>query len=300
MNRYLVDANGRLLVSRGHATLMAFGGLGVAFIVLTLGGFLLNLRVAGGALLLALGGVAFVASLILMWRELLRGTRELKGATAAWQAGQGNAAIPAAHYVLRNVFRADIRARALHLLGLVAEAEGDFAAACDCFERALSALPAMAAPVRKRYAEILIASHQALCLSALGNLPLAAQQLDRAGQRLAIGDATSTWDALTDDAGWGLGDVSMNEVLMKIEGGRPAAGVFALAQALFAFRSGDAQRCLHGLGASYGQLVHALLPREHGLAALLNHRAQRIVGHNPNGPEPRDPWALKCVGEVPH
>ncbi len=300
MNPYLVDAGGNPLTSRGHATLLAFGGLAVSFVVLALGAVLLNLRITGGAVLLALGAVAFVASPIVMWRLLLRGTRGLKGATAAWQAGQGRGAIPAAHYVLRSVFRADVRARAFHLLGLVAEAEGDFAAANDCFERALSALPAMAAPVRKRYAEILIASHQALCAAALGNLPLAAQQLDRAGQRLAVGDSTSTWDALTDDAGWGLGDVSMNEVLMKIEGGRPAAGVFALAQAFLAYRSGDAHGCLHLLGANYGQLVHALLPREHGLAALLNHRAQRVLGHSPSGPEPREAWALKCVGEVPH
>src|SRR5690606_2193589 len=130
VNRYLVTASGRFVGSRAGPFAVGFGPilLGPLF------GLAAGVAAVAGAPALAvllglLGGLSLFGGLVLAWVLLLRGSGAAARASAAWLAGDVAAAVPLCQSALGTVYRADVRSRALHVLGLTAEANGDFAEA---------------------------------------------------------------------------------------------------------------------------------------------------------------------------
>lgn len=287
LNRYLVDPRGRDLGPRGRVTIESFALL-VLSMVLGIAAALVS-DVTGLAIMLAVASFAvFVAQPIVLWRRLLRAARDLEAATMAWHRGDISLAMSAGHFALAKVFRGDIRLRAFHLLGLVAEQQGDFVEAADLFARAEAALPSMAAPRRKRDARVLMSAHRAICLTAIGNLVEAHALLQRASQDLSMAGQSGTLDALTDDATWGLGSASVNEMLVKLEGGRPARAILSLAWALFHLARSDHHAVIQLVEGERAVLDHGLLPRER---ALVGRMFALSVGASGPGPH-RSPGVL--------
>jgi hypothetical protein len=280
-NRYLIAVNGDRLGGRGRATWSAFGLLIASLLFGIMVPFTLSIPVLAIALG-SLSAICFIASPVVMWRRLLRAGRELEQATLAWQRGDLSLIRPAAHFALREVFRADMRTRAFHLLGLAAEQEGDFAAAVDLFSRAEHEIPSMAAGSRKRDARLLMEAHRALSLAALGSLGEAHSVLQRASQDLSMLGQTGGFDALMDDSTWGLGSVSINEMLVKIEGGRPARAIVGLAWALFHLARGDHHSALGLIDAERAVFDHGLLPRERALIDAISAVARTRLGAGPH------------------
>jgi hypothetical protein len=297
MNRYLVDETGAAVGSRGMVTLRTFAPL---LIAAALG---VGAAIAGGARQPAVAGLCAIAALLcflagptLMWRAILKAGRELDRATDAWRAGDARVVIPIAHDVLRTVFRADMRARAFHLLGLAAEQAADFAEAIELFDQAEQAMPAMAAPMRKRDARLLMDAHRALAMTALGRLDQAGGFIARSFADLAQSGQGGVIDALTDDGTWGIGSVSMNEVLMKLEGKRPPRALLGLAAAYHSVARG-AQREAHQLLSSEGPaMAYGLTPKELAFA----HALHRLCEQGPaalQGPS-GDAWIDGCLSAL--
>lgn len=222
-----------------------------------------------GLALLGLGLLGFVASVVLMWVWLLRGARALQDATLAWSKGDFAAADARCLAALRIVYRADFRTKALHTLGLCAEARGELETAADLFAHALPAIPMAAAPLRKRRTRILIRAHRGLCLLAAGRREEAAPDLHEASKELTQGDQKGLLDALTDDASWGLGAISVNSVLMGLEAGRDPRAPLTLAWALLFLARGAPHDALELLQRERPALTGALYPREQRLGARM-------------------------------
>lgn len=285
---------------RGRSSLRAFGLLGLSLALGVAAGLLADL-VWPAVLLGFLAFAAFVASPALMWMRLLKGGRLIEEATFAWQRANAfpgspglELAAPACHYVLREVFRADFRARAFHLLGLLAEQRGDFAEADDLFARADAALPSMAAPRRKREVRILVAAHRALAAVALGRTREARALLERGSADLAMAGSTGLLDAL-DDSAWGFGNVSINEVLTKIEARRDPRAILGLAWALLHVAEGRPQLTLQLVQGERPVLEQGLLPRERALLDRLQAMAMTSLGPGPHrspglAVRASDPW----------
>jgi hypothetical protein len=288
-NPYLLGPSGANVAGRGRVTLVSFGPLFLC-------GVLIAAAIAVGesaplvTVALAIAAVlSFIAWPVVMWIWLIRGGRLLEAATRAWAAGDDSRALPAAHTALGTVFRGDIRARAFHLLGLVAEERADFDAAADLFARAERAIPSLAAPIRKRHARLLMGAHRAFCLVATGRVAEAAQVLQRLSYDAAQAGHSGVLDAFTDDATWGLGVVSANETLMNIEAGRHPRAVLALAWAFLHYAAGVPDQALRVLHAEKMVLDHGLRPHERALA-------QRIfVEVEGGGAEGADRWVDACV-----
>jgi hypothetical protein len=213
--------------------------------------------------------VIFGGIVVLLWVWLLTAGRALEHATAAWVAGDDATMVRVARKALSTVFRADIRARAVHILGLAAEQRGDFVAAADLFALADKALPAMAAPVRKRDARLAIGAHRALCLVASGSNAAASRVLDELVAQHGQRGKSGVLDALTDDSTWGLGAISANDALRKLDGGRDPRPLISLAFALLHHARGAAGEVLRVLGTEQALLERGLLPRELLLAKRL-------------------------------
>jgi hypothetical protein len=285
-NRYLVDEAGRDLSTRGPATLRAFGFL-LLSLTFGVGAGLTTSLVWPAVVLGLLSFASFVASPIFMWIRILRGGRLIEEATVGWhhsnvQPGSAGAelVLPAARYVLREVFRSDFRVRAFHLLGLLAEQQGAFDEAQDLFARAEAALPSMAAPARKRDARVLIAAHRALCLLALGQRGAARALLER-GSRDVAPAAPGLLDAL-DDSSWGLGSASLNEVLMKMEARRPPRAILGLAWALLHLAEGNPSVALQLYQGERQMLDQGLFPRERALLERVHDVSAASLGAGPH------------------
>ena len=290
--------------SRWGAAALWFGPMLTGLVLLVLGAVLAADRDSEGLGigLLALGGLEFCASVVLAWVWLLRAAKALTAATTAWSQGDLATAEERCLSALRTVFRADFRTKGLHTLGLSAEAKGDFAAAVDLFGRALPAIPMAAAPVRKRRTRILIRAHRGLCLLALGRRDEATKDLEEASSELTKGDQKGLLDALTDDASWGLGAISVNSVLMGLEAGRDPRAPLTLAWALLLVSRGSAREAMDLLNREQPTLAGALAPREQALGQRIEATARAALGDGPHraagapdAPGADERWAASIV-----
>lgn len=272
---------------RGLVALLSFGPMLLA-VSMGIGAGLVADAAPALAVVLGLGAFAvFLGIVVLLWVWLLRAGRELEQATQAWVAGDEATMVRLARRALSTVFRADMRARAVHLLALAAEQRGDFTAAVDLFALAERALPAMAAPVRKRDARLTIGGHRALCLVATGANATAAGELDRLVAEYGQKGKSGLVDALTDDSTWGLGSISANDAMRKLDGGRDPRPLISLAFALLHHARGARQEVLRVLDAERALLDKGLLARELLLARRLHAAAS---GQDDDAPG-ADPWS---------
>lgn len=297
-NKYLVTRSGRFVGSRGAIALLTFGPMiGSPFLfvgVALVGDFI------GGALT-AIGLLASVAfffvPVILAWIWLFTGGKSVENATWAWRQGDLPRAIELCQKPLGTVFRADIRTRALYVLGLVAESNGDFAEAADLFDRASSSMPAFAAANYQRYARCLMLSHRALALVALGRLD-EADFVVRNASALFPPVAGGVFDALTNDAAFGA--IGVSAALRQIEQGRDHRALVTLASATVLAARGFAREALELLNQERYTINAGLSPRERALAANVEARAQLVLSGGPmRAPgaivQASDPWADRIL-----
>src|SRR5687768_8031958 len=130
-NRYLLTRSGGWLGSRVLPFLYFLGPILLSPLVLVASGLLeLGLLAVFGFLLL-------ISGVVLGWVFLLKGGSGVKTAGEVWVAGDYARAIPLCQSALATVFRSDVRTKAFHILGLCAEANGDFVEALDLFDRVI-------------------------------------------------------------------------------------------------------------------------------------------------------------------
>lgn len=279
----------RPLPSRWLASSLLFGGL--------LGGPLLGGLVAafGGAvdvpvfvgLGILLGILSFTGVTVFAWFTISRSSRLLDEAKLAVDQGDIARADANARWCLTWAFRGDVRFRALYTLALGAERAGNFEGAIALFRLAEAAVPAMAAPKAKAYVHAWTLAHTAFCHAVVGRRPDALADLGSCHGELArMVGPNGLADAFFDDSGWGLGDVSMNETIMKVEQKRPPRVGAALAGAMLAYRDGAKEYLLQLI---VGERASPFLAPER---ALLTAMALRC---DPNFPWQQDPqlaaWA---------
>jgi hypothetical protein len=142
----------------------------------------------------------------------------------------------------------------------------------------------MAAPVRKRDARLTIGAHRALCLVASGSNAAASRVLDELVAQHGQRGKAGVLDALTDDSTWGLGAISANDALRKLDGGRDPRPLISLAFALLHHARGARPEVVRLLEAERALLERGLLPRELLLAKRLHAVA---TGRE----EAADPWS---------
>jgi tetratricopeptide (TPR) repeat protein len=227
---------------------------------------------------------------------LIRGSGAAARASAAWLAGDVASAVPLCQSALATVFRADVRARALHVLGLTAEANGDFLEAADLFARAEQTIPAMTAEKYKRHARALMLSHRALALTALGRLD-EADFVARRVSAIYATPASTALDIFTDDAAFG--SFGVGAAMRDLEPGRDPRALVALASAVVLSARGMPREAVDLLARERYVLQHGLLPREKALIASVELRAGTQLGGGPmrlpGAAAPLDPWAERVL-----
>lgn len=277
---------------RWVALAVSFGPLVLTVLLAVLAAFVpMELGIVFGAL----AGILFLATPIVLWVLLFSAARKVDEGIAAFLAGNATAAEPGAIRVLRTVMRGDMRTRALHLLALAAEERGDFAEAADLFARTEGAVPVMAAPVHKATVRVLTGSHRAMCLALSGRVAEAHDVLARAHADFARSGVRGVTDALLDDSTWGVGVVSMNETLLKIEAKRDPRVVLTLAWIVLHHARGASSEVLDVVAREGWVLANGLLPREHALVERLCAEARSAQGggvwRSPGQlPAPSHPW----------
>jgi hypothetical protein len=271
------------------------GGLGPLVLIVLFGTLATFVVTEAAVVLVALAAITFVAWPIALWVLLFRGAKTLDAGLASHLAGDSSAAVPGAIRVLWTVMRADLRTRALHLLALSAEERGDFAHAAELFARTEQALPAMAAPIHKAAVRVLAGSHRAMCLALSGRVAEARDVLARVQSDFARSGIRGWSDDFLDDSKWGVGAVSMNEMLLKIEGHRDPRAVITLAWIVVHHARGAPSDLLDVVAHEGAVLSHGLLPREHALVERLCAEARAAQGagvwRSPAQlPAPSHPW----------
>ncbi|AKU95169.1 hypothetical protein AKJ09_01833 [Labilithrix luteola] len=298
-NRYLVTRSGSNVRSRVVPALVLLGGvLGGPFvgIVGSILGAALELD-ALTALSLLLGFFAFLGSTVLAWVFLLKGSNDLKAASELWLRGNTSDALPLCHRTLGRVFRADLRMRAFYILGLCAEANGDFAEAADLFSIAYESVPAMAAPKWKRHGQCMILSHRAVALVALGRLD-EADMIVRSASSLFPPVATNgIVDVLTDDAGFGA--VGVSTALRDLEPGRDPRALLTFASVVVLSVRGMVREALELAAREQYALAAGLLPREKALLAAVDARSRGLLMggpmRSPGAAVAYDAWAERVL-----
>lgn len=243
--------------------------------VLTLGAFVFppilgavvgNLASEGLGALLGVG--SFVALLGFVLFNVATAAGALRPLSSAAMVGDERAVVPPARRVLRFVFRGDMRAAALHALGLLAESRAELAAAAELFARAEKQIPMGMGIGENARVRALVASHLALSLALLGRTLESRQALARAHQAVATGP--SAFDGLV-QAGAVFG------VMRSIEPGRDPRAVAALAGLALAQAEGAHREALDLAMRERWLLDSGLAPRERRLAFTLELRARAAL-----------------------
>jgi Tetratricopeptide repeat len=279
-NRYLVTPSGRFVGDRTVPALIFVGLLVLAPLLGVLGatvGSLLDLGIVV-ALSLTLASLLFLGAVIAQWVFLLGGASSVARATQAVMAGDTVSPIALCQTPLGRVFRADVRTRALHALGLCAEANGDFAEAADLFERAMKMIPALAAGRYQRHARVLMLCHRALALVALRRLDEADLAV-RQASLLFPPRAPGALDLLTDDAAFGA--LGVAGALRDIEQGRDPRALLTLASVVVLAARGMGREAVELVERERYFLNAGLLPRERALVTRVEGRAHRQLGAGP-------------------
>ena len=225
---------------------------------------MLDVSAVFGALL-ALFLLLDLAALFLTVIPIFMAMSRLRGKFPDALTGNAEAVLPAAHSALRWVFRGDIRLSAFFLVGLVAEARGDFADAAQAFDCALRAMPMGNLVVTKRRVCGLAASHLAFCLAGAGRPQEAHAALMRAQQYLMLGPGAFDFMEPLNQGFTTLGSV---------EPGRDPRAMAALAGVTTAYANGAHRDALDIITREGQALYYGLLPRERALVAALEHRTR--------------------------
>jgi hypothetical protein len=279
-NRYLVTRSGTFVGDRTGASLAFFGPLVGSFVVGVVGGTIGGALNSGAivALSVLLAIVLFFGAVIMQWVFLLGGASSVARASQAALAGDTQTPIDLCHKPLARVFRADVRTRALHVLGLCAEANGDFAEAADLFDRASKMIPALAAGKWQRHARVIMLSHRAVALVATQRLD-EADMVVRTASQLFPPRAPGAFDALTDDAAFGA--VGVAAALRDIEPGRDPRALLTLACAAVLAARGVGREAVELVERERYFLNAGLLPRERALVARIEARARGLLAGGP-------------------
>jgi tetratricopeptide (TPR) repeat protein len=303
-NKYLTTPSGHFLGTRAAATLLFIVPMLLAP-VLGAAGVLLGVMldvVALGVLSALVAFVVFTAVVIAQWAFILGSGGQLTRATELWMAGDTRSAVALCHKPLARVFRADVRTRALHVLGLCAEANGDFAEAEDLFAGAVEMIPAMVASKWKRHARVLMLSRRAIALVALGRVD-EADALARQASAIFPPAPPGGLDFITDDASFGA--VGVAAALRDLEPGRDPRAVLTLACATVLTRRGAAKEALELIDRERWLLDRGLSPRERALIARVERHARGRLEGGPlraaamvPAPAPHDPASEAWVDRV--
>lgn len=292
-NRYLVLRSGRSIAGRTLPFFVLFGPMVLAplFVVAA---SLVDLAGLG----VLFGIVAFLGGVVAGWVFLLRGASNVKTAGEAWLAGDYARAIALSQSALATVFRADIRTKAFHVLGLSAEANGDFAEALDLFDRVLAMMPAFGTATNKARANVLVHSHRALCLVALGRIEEADAAVRHASFVFAQPANAGAFDFLVNDEAFGT--LGVNKALAEMEPGRDPRALLTLATVVVLSARGMAREALDILERERATVARGLLPREHALFRGAEARARRALAAGvhrvADAPEEAvDPWAARVL-----
>lgn len=280
MNRYLVTRSGRFVGTRVPATLLFFAPVGLSFLVLVVG-LAVSLGVDSGAVAALSVFVAvalFIAAVVSQWLFLWRGLKSVETATHAWLAGDFVSPIDLCHVPLGRVFRADVRTRALHVLGLVAEANGDFVEAADLFERASLMVPSFAQDKWQRHARVLMFSHRAIALVATSRLD-EADACVRAASALFPPRAPGALDFLTNDEMFGA--VGVSAAMRDLEPGRNARALLTFACVVTLSARGMVREAIDLVERERPILHAGLLPREQALVTRAEMHARGLLAGGP-------------------
>ena len=279
-NRYLVTPSGRFVGTRTTPALLLFGLLGGAPLLglagAVIGGLLAIDAIVAASVVLAFA--LFVGAVVAQWVFLLGGSAGVARAYQALISGDTTTAIALCQRPLGRVFRADVRTRALHVLGLAAEAHGDFAEAADLFDRASRMIPALAAGKYQRHARVLMLSHRAIALVAIRRLDEADVVVRQASQ-LFPPRAPGALDALTDDAAFGA--LGVTTALRDLEQGRDPRSLLTLASVVVLAARGMGREAKELVDRERYFLDAGLLPRERALVRRVEARALGVLGGGP-------------------
>jgi hypothetical protein len=292
-NRYLVTRSGGWVADRTKPFLYFLGPILVSPILLVAAAALeVGLLAAFAFLLLILG-------VVLGWVFLLKGGSGVKTAGEAWLAGDPARAIPLCQSALATVFRSDVRTKAFHILGLCAEANGDFHEALDLFDRVIGMVPAFGTATNKKRAQILVQSHRALCLVALGRIDDADAAVRVASMAFAAPTPQSALSSLLlDDEAFGTAGV--NAALAQMEPGRDPRALLTLATVVLLAARGMAKEAIDIVARERMTVGRGLLPREIALLRSAETRARRALAGGVHrvaeAPEEAvDPWAARVL-----
>ena len=187
-NRYLMNASGGRVDGLSLPVLLVFGPMALSFGSCIAAAPVGQVSEIGAAILVGLGFLFFIALLAIGIPLESRGHRGMDEATYARQAGNADRAIELSQKMLRTLFRRDIRMRAYHTLGLIAESRGEFAFAEELFELAEKPFAAfLNAHPAGRAARALVRAHRTIAL-------VGARRLDEAEacMRMAWDDLQAT------------------------------------------------------------------------------------------------------------
>jgi hypothetical protein len=213
-------------------------------------------------------GCLFVPLFFFIIIPIVTSLGKLNGLARDAIAGDADKVLPAAHSALRWVFRGDIRLAAFFLIGLVAEARGDFGDAAEAFRHALASMPMGNVAKTKRRVGGLAASHLALCLAGSGRAADARNAIMQTQHYLTIGPgALDFMDSLN----------SGFTALGELEPGRDPRAVAALAGAATAYANGAFKDALDIITREQQTWAYGLLPRERALVAMLDRRARTAL-----------------------
>ncbi len=218
--------------------------------------------------LLAVALLANVAALFLTIIPILIAMGGLRGKYPDAIMGNTQAVLPRAHSALRWIFRGDIRLSAFYLIGLAAEARGDFADAAEAFQCALRAMPMGNLAVTKRRVCGLAASHLAFCLSGAGRPQEAHYALTQAQQFLMLGPGAFDFMEPLNAGFTALGSV---------EPGRDPRAMAALAGVTTAFANGAHRDALDIITREGQALSYGVLPRERALVTSLERKTRALL-----------------------
>jgi hypothetical protein len=292
-NRYLLTSSGRDMRGRFVPFLFMLGPVLVMPLFFIVGVALES------ALLCALGVLCLVAGIVPGWVFLIRGAAKVRDAGQAWLAGSFAVATEQCRYALSRVFRSDVRTKAFHVLGLCAEANGDFAEALDLFECVQGMVPAFGTATNKKRAHVLVQSHRALCLVALGRIEEADTAVRSASMAFAQPAASSALGGfLLDDEAFG--PIGVNTALAQMEPGRDPRALLTLATVVLLAARGMAREAIDLVERERATLGRGLLPREQALLRGAEAKARRALAGGihraAEAPEETvDPWAARVL-----
>lgn len=294
-NPYLRTPRGLVVGSRAPAAMVTFGALflGPALgAAIGLTGALLD-DPDLGPFAVIVGFVVFVLAIVPLLVVIRVHLGNMRRASGALWAGDTRSCTHACHGVLQWVFRADLRTKAFHLLGLIAEADGQFAAAADLFDRAHRSIPALSAPSWKHRAEAIILAHLAIALVAIGAVDRADGVVQRASRAFALGAGpTDPLSALIDEPMVG------GHSFVEVEGPRDPRALVTLASALVLAARGRGREAIDLLDRERASLRRGLPPRERGLAAAIERDARALlepgIMRQP-GQLDAEPWAAQVL-----